>query len=167
MPPLYSGIRPYILLISVAGSTSEVNAAIEQHRGILPVTDAKSLSSGEASQRDLARRSLPRLRISFSPTEFPPVSPRIERRPAIMAKASRNKGRVGIDRWHRGLSEQPYYRLSAGAAPILGSASPFVRSAHTKPRAWRGFNKRIEEGYSFWPVCIRFCWFVSAFARNT
>jgi len=139
MPPLYPGIRPYILLISVAGSTSEVNAAIQQNRGILPVTDAKSLRSGEAGQCDLARRRLPRLRMSFSPAKCPPVSSRIERRPTIMAKAWSHKNRSGIDGRHRRLSDL-FLLLAQEPRQLRGLGLAYRKPSEAKPRAWRGFN---------------------------
>jgi hypothetical protein len=44
----------------------------------------------------------------------------------------------------------------------------FSRGPHIRSPARGGAStNESEEGYPFWPVCIRFCWFVSAFARNT
>ena len=77
-----------------------MNAAVEQHCGILSIGHAERLGPGEAAKRDLAWGCLPSSHVRSLPAEGAPVRTGIERWAAVMANPRWAKARAWVGACH-------------------------------------------------------------------
>src|SRR6516162_4571613 len=107
-----------------------MDAAIQQHRGVLPISHTELVSAGDAGEHDLSRRCPPGELMSLAPAEATPIDASIEGWSTIVANAG-SHARCALR--SRTVSDYACKSGSSAAATGRSSATSTLKVRHAAP----------------------------------